>query len=353
MTKPVAGRVSVIIPARNEEANIERVVRSVAQQSQVLEILAVDDQSEDRTPEILARLQAEIPLLRVLRTEALPGGWTGKAHAVATAAREARGEWLLLTDADTEHLPGSLEALLGRAEDEGAALLSVSPGQETPTAWEKAVIPLVYVQLSRLFRFENVSDPASSAAAANGQYILMPRRIYEAAGGHAAVRNEILEDVALSRRVKAAGGKLIFLSGAAWIRTRMYRTFSEMWGGWTKNLFLLYERSLGRVLRRAAELWLLDVAPAVAFVALCAILALGRGGATSVLAALACFVIALLRQWGYAHALGKIGFDRSLGNYLVPGAALLGLLMLNSARAHRLGGRVAWKGRDYSTRGTG
>ncbi|MGA2629117.1 MAG: glycosyltransferase family 2 protein [Terriglobia bacterium] len=353
MTESLAGRVSVIIPARNEEANIERVVRSVAQQRQVLEILAVDDQSEDRTSQILARLQAEIPLLRVLRTGALPGGWTGKSHAVATAACEARGEWLLLTDADTEHLPGSLEALLGRAESAGAALLSVSPGQETPTAWEKAVIPLVYVQLSRRFRFEDVSDPASPAAAANGQYILMRRQVYEAAGGHAAVRGEILEDVALARRVKAAGGKLIFLPGAAWVRTRMYRTFPEMWRGWTKNLFLLYERSLARVLRTVAELWLLDVAPVVAFIALCALLVLGRGGAASVLAALGCFVVALLRQWAFARALGRLGFDRSLANYWVPGAALLGLLMLNSARAHRLGGRVAWKGRKYSTRGNG
>ena len=245
------------------------------------------------------------------------------------------------------------EALLGRAEDNGAALLSVSPGQETPTAWEKAVIPLVYVHLSRLFRFEDVSDPGSSAAAANGQYILMRRQVYEAAGGHAAVCGEILEDVALARRVKAAGGKLIFLPGAPWVRTRMYRTFPEMWRGWTTNLFLLYERSLARVLRTVAELWLLDVAPVVAFIALCAILALGRGGVASVLAALGCVVIALLRQWAYARALGRLDFDRSLANYLVPGAALMGLLMLNSVRAHRLGGRVAWKGRKYSTRGNG
>ena len=211
----------------------------------------------------------------------------------------------------------------------------------------------MYVQLSRLFRFEDVSDPASSAAAANGQYILIRRQVYEAAGGHAAVRGEILEDVALARRVKTAGGKLIFLPGAAWVRTRMYRTFPEMWRGWTKNLFLLYERSLARVLRTVAELWLLDVAPVVAFIALCAILVLGRGGAATGLVALGCFVVALFRQWGYVRALRRLGFDRSLGNFLVPGAALLGLLMLNSARAHRLGGRVAWKGRNYSTRGNG
>ena len=102
------GRVSVIIPARNEELNIARVVRSLAKQSGIREILVVNDQSTDRTGEILAALEAEIPLLRTLRVESLPEGWLGKTHAVAQAARAATGDWLLFTDADTEHLAGSL-----------------------------------------------------------------------------------------------------------------------------------------------------------------------------------------------------------------------------------------------------
>jgi glycosyltransferase involved in cell wall biosynthesis len=353
MTDADRGRVSVVIPARNEQATIERVVRSVARQEHVAEIIIADDQSDDRTGEILARLKAEIPGLQVVRTDPLPAGWTGKAHAVATAARLASAEWLLLTDADTEHLPGSLAALLALAESKKVDLLSLSPGQETPTWWEKAVIPLVYTELARRFRFEDVSDPASPVAAANGQYILIRRGTYESAGGHAAVRGEILEDVALARRVKSAGGKLLFLPGANWVRTRMYRSFPEMWRGWTKNLFLLYERRLGKVLGRVAKMCLFDLFPPMAFVVLCALVAVGRGGAAVSLAALGCFLLALVRQWRYSQALRNLGFESSLANYQVPGAALVALLLLNSARAHVWGGEVNWKGRNYSTKGQG
>ena len=108
-------RVSVIIPARNEEVNIARVVRSLAGQQGIREILVVDDQSRDRTGEILAALEVEIPCLRTLHVESLPDGWLGKTHAVAIGARAATGDWLLFTDADTEHLAGSLAGLVQRA----------------------------------------------------------------------------------------------------------------------------------------------------------------------------------------------------------------------------------------------
>jgi glycosyltransferase involved in cell wall biosynthesis len=341
------GRVSVIIPARDEEATIATVVRSVAAQQGIAEILVVDDQSQDRTGTILEDLKAEIPSLRAIRVEALPEGWVGKSHALATGARLARGDWLLFTDADTEHLPGSLAALLERAESERADLLSVSPGQKTVAWWEKSVIPLVYVRLARLYRFEEVSDPQSSAAAANGQYLLIRREVYQRIGGHEAVRDKILEDVELARRVKAAGGKLLFLPGADWVVTRMYASFGGMWRGWTKNLYLLYERRLARLLSAVVELWILDVAPPLVFLALCGAFALGGGSAASVLAAMILLLIAVIRQWRYAEDLARLGSDPRLASYQVPGAALLGLLMLNSARVHLTGRRIQWKGRAY------
>jgi glycosyltransferase involved in cell wall biosynthesis len=346
------GAVTVIVPARNEEANIARVVRSVAVQEGIREILVVDDQSQDRTAEILEGLKAEVPRLRTIHITGLPEGWTGKSFAVTTAARMASGEWLLFTDADTEHLPGSLAALVAHARSEEADLLSLSPGQRTPTWWEKAVIPLVYVHLARLYRFEDVSDPQSPAAAANGQYVLIRRDAYERVGGHEAVRGEILEDVELARRVKAAGGKLLFLPGAAWVQTRMYLTFTEMWRGWTKNLYLLYGESVAKMLRTLAELWLLDFLPALGFLALCVVIAAGRGSVATALVAAVLFVVAGLRQWAYGQALNRIGFDPRLANFQVLGAGLFGLLLLNSARAYRLGGKVQWKGRAYSTRGS-
>ncbi|MGH9448388.1 MAG: glycosyltransferase, partial [Terriglobia bacterium] len=118
--------VSAIVPARNEEANIARSVRSIAAQPEILEIIVVDDQSEDRTPEILKELEA--PTLRILRVDHLPSGWLGKPHALVAGARIASGDWLLFTDADTEHRPGSLRTLVARAEESGLSMLSISPG---------------------------------------------------------------------------------------------------------------------------------------------------------------------------------------------------------------------------------
>ncbi len=276
-------RVSVIIPARNEEVNIARVVRSLANQQGIREILVVDDQSVDRTGEILAALEGEIPVLRTLRVESLPEGWLGKTHAVAMGARPATGDWLLFTDADTDHLAGSLAELVQQAEDEHADLLSISPGQETPTWWEKAVIPSVYAKLASLFRFQEVSDPHSPAAAANGQYLLVRKDIYERVGGHEAVKSEILEDVELARRIKSRGGKLLFLPGARWVRTRMYQSFPEMWQGWTKNLYLLYAGKLSQMLATVASLWLLDLFPVITFMVACLCIALARGGRVAML----------------------------------------------------------------------
>ena len=343
--------VSIIVPARNEEANIERVLRSLAVQQGVREILVVDDQSEDRTAEILEALKAEMPLLRVLHIDSLPEGWLGKTYAVSVAAREASGDWLLFTDADTEHLPGSLAAMLERTEKEGADLLSLSPGQITPTWWEKAVIPLVYVSLASLYRFEDVSNPRSPAAAANGQYLLIRRAVYERVGGHEAIRNEVLEDVELAKRVKTAGGKLLFLPGAAWVQTRMYSSFREMWAGWSKNLYLLYGRSLARILKALGELCWVDLLPQFFFLVLLMCLLSGRRSLIVLVGTLASLLVIMVRQARYTRAVTHLGFTSRVAAWRLEGAVILAALLLNSVIAHRLAHHVDWKGRRYSTRG--
>jgi len=343
--------VSIIVPARNEEANIERVLRSLAVQERVREIIVADDKSEDRTAEILEAMKAEMPLLRVLRIDSLPEGWLGKTYAVSVAAREAAGDWLLFTDADTEHLPGSLSALLERAEREEADLLSLSPGQITPTWWEKAVIPLVYVSLARLYRFEDVSNPRSPAAAANGQYLLIRRAVYERVGGHEAIRNEVLEDVELAKRVKAAGGKVLFLPGAAWVRTRMYGRFGEMWAGWSKNLYLLYGRSLARIMEALGELCAVDLLPQFFFIVLLMCLLSDRKSVIILVGTLASLLVIMVRHARYMRALTRLGFNSRVAAWRLEGAVILAALLVNSAIAYRLAHHVDWKGRRYSTRG--
>jgi len=342
--------VSVIIPARNEEANIARSVRSVSRQRGICEILVVDDQSQDRTAEILAGLSSEIPLLRTIRIDSLPEGWTGKAHAVAAAAAEAQGEWLLFTDADTEHMPGSLEQLLERAEATRADLLSISPGQQTPTWWEKAVLPRAFVELAKLYRFEDVSDTHSPQAAANGQYILIRRSTYQKAGGHEAGRHAILEDVDLARRVKQSGGRLIFLPGHAWVQTRMYQSFQEMWSGWSKNFYLLFRQDLALLLEAAFRLAILNgILPLLLFL-LPFFLRTSQGGAWLLVGWAAACTLLAAQYWRFRRDLERLGYSPSLARYGPLGSGLFALLLLNSARIYRWSGHVHWKGRVYAAK---
>src|ERR1700750_3130374 len=176
--------VSVIIPAANEEASRGASLESLVSQPGVeFEIIVVNDHSTDRTREIAT----SFPRVSAVDAGSLPKGWTGKNNAVACGARQARGEWLLFTDADTIHLPGSLARALAEANEHQAEMLSYSPEQIAVTFWEKAILPVVLAELARQYRPSKVSDPASPIAAANGQFILIRRETYDAIGGHAAV----------------------------------------------------------------------------------------------------------------------------------------------------------------------
>jgi glycosyltransferase involved in cell wall biosynthesis len=333
--------VSAIIPARDEEASIARAVESVAAQPEVDEVIVIDDQSQDRTAEILGGLAQRIPKLKILQTHGLPPGWVGKNHAVALGAAAASGDWLLFTDADTYHLPGSTRRALVDAADHDAVLVSYSPEQEMETFWERALIPLVFCRLAARFSFARVNDPRSGEAAANGQFILLLRDVYESVGGHASVAGEILEDVALARRVKQSGNKIYFTVPLGIVRTRMYRSFGAMWQGWTKNLYPLMGGSFSGVLR---EFWM--ATPWAAFVLL-ALFYPVEARMHALPLYLACWVALLLA----AHALYAAQLYRNLlplrfVQYYMPGAFLYSAALLASwwKSAH---GAVVWKGREY------
>src|SRR5881227_2239325 len=194
--------ISVIVPARDEEASLGACLESlVAQTGASFEIIVVDDGSTDRTREIAQSFSG----VRVVDAGPLLQGWTGKNNAMSAGAKQARGEWLLFTDADTLHSLTSLARGLTEAELCQAQLLSYSPEQEVRGFWEKAVMPVIFAELTRTYRTEDVNDPASPAAAANGQYLLITREAYDAVGGHAAVIRSLLEDVELARAVKRSG----------------------------------------------------------------------------------------------------------------------------------------------------
>jgi glycosyltransferase involved in cell wall biosynthesis len=322
--------VSVIVPARNEEASLGACLESLVGQTGVtFEILVVDDHSTDRTREIAESFAAKEPgKVRVIEAGPLPQGWTGKNNAVATGVREARGEWLLFTDADTVHLLGSLARAVKEAEENQAEMLSYSPEQIAVSFWEVATLPVVFAELARQYPPAKVSDPASPIAAANGQYILIRREAYDAVGGHAAVAGEILEDVALARAVKAAGRKIRFRYADDAVRTRMYRNFRQLREGWTKNLALLFPRP-GRLAAQLLLVW------AIAWAGLF----WNRWFWTPV--SMAGLVYQFLR-------IKRSNFPDSMAVWAACfGAPMFAYLLLRSKRAHaKL--NVPWKGRTYS-----
>lgn len=237
--------VSIIIPARDEEACLGDCLTSLTAQTGVaFEIIVVDDGSTDRTRAIAesftgVRVISPEPLLQ----DSAGNRWTGKNNALVAGAREAHAEWLLFTDADTVHLPGSLARALAEAKNERADLLSYSPQQVVGTFAERAVMPVIFAELAARYPPHKVRDETSGIAAANGQYILVRRAAYEAVGGHAAVATEILEDVALARLFHNAGHRVFFRYGGDVVRTRMYRSWAQLREGWTKNLALLFPRA--------------------------------------------------------------------------------------------------------------
>jgi Glycosyl transferase family 2 len=327
--------VSAIIPARNEERTIARAVRSVAEQPEVREIIVIDDQSTDGTGEILRQLAHEQPKLRAFQAPALPAGWVGKNHAAWLGAEKAGCDWLLFTDADAVHLPGSTARALADAESFGADLISYSPGQEMHAWWERALIPFVFCRLSQLYSYSAINDPKSPAAAANGQYLLIRRDVYEKIGGHAAVREEVLEDVALARLAKSAGFRLHFGPGDEICRVRMYASFRAMWEGWSKNLLPLVRWSGQRVTHE-----LLSVMPWIPL--LCLLLTPFH----LVFGALGIFLLAG-RHASYAALLRKNRFPLSSVLYYLVGVVLYCAALLASDWGYARG-KIAWKGREYS-----
>jgi len=324
--------VSIIVPARNEEASLGACLESLTAQAGVtFEIIVVDDASSDRTPEI-AQSFTGVRVLS-LSPEPPPPNWTGKNNALVAGAKVARTQWLLFTDADTVHLPGSLARALDEAKKQQADLLSYSPAQTVVTFAERAVMPVVFAELAAQYPPHKVREENSRVVAANGQYILVRRAAYDAVGGHAAVATEILEDVALARLFRNAARRIHFRYGGDAVRARMYRNWPQLREGWTKNLALLFPQP-GFLAFQSLLLWF----------AVWASLGIAISGALShrfLMIAFAAFWLLVIRRLRAAN------FTTANNLFaMAAGPPIFVYLLWRSKRAHAIG-QVEWKGRVY------
>ena len=327
--------VSVIVPARNEEACLGECLRSLQEQSGIdFEVIVVNDNSTDRTREIANHYGG----VEVIDAPPLPPGWTGKNHAVHCGAQAARGRWLLFTDADTVHRHRSLRHAVREAEVNLVDMLSYSPKQEVHGLWERSLMPVIFAELRRQYPPREVSRPDSPLAAANGQYLLIKREAYDAIGGHLAIRDSMLEDVELARRLKQSGRRIRFRYGRDALKTRMYRSFPQMWEGWTKNLALLFPSPGKLAVVRAGEFL-------ASFLGLLAI-PVGILLANYWIA-LAGAIVSLPVTFNFFQRIRRAHFGW-INTIISPAGLPIFVLLLLNSRLHYQRNQVSWKGRAYA-----
>ncbi len=338
--------VSVIIPARDEEENIEACVSSLAvSRYPDFEIILVDDGSRDRTAEIVRSLpRGNARRILLIQGGPLPEGWFGKPWACHQGAGHATGDLLLFTDADTVHHPALLARAVHGLLAEEAHALTLLGQQVMDTFWEQLLQPQFFMLLA--FRFPRVGAVRKPGqwrhAIANGQYMLFRRRVYEALGGHRAVAGEVVEDMRLAQLLALGGWRLVVRSGQG-LRTRMYRSLGGLVEGWSKNTATGalqttagWFRPLVLPLSLLAGAMLFLVPPGVLAWALVS----GTGGLPLLWGALTTGFGVLF--WSLASWVMK---GNPLFGFLFPlGNAVSGFIMVQSWLR---GGHIQWKGRDY------
>lgn len=233
-------RVTVLVSARNEEADIARCLLSLTRQDYPnFEVIAINDRSTDATGEIMDWLADEFSdTLRVVHIDTLPTGWLGKTHAMHVGSQSATGEWLLYVDADCEVQSASAISLaVQEAQRRGVDMLSLTPQFILNTAWEKITVPVCSALMMVWFQPARVNNPRLPTSYANGAFLMMSRYCYDSVGGWCRFRTEVSEDIAIARAAKTSGLKLAVLQNDGIYRTCMYDSIRDSWRGWSRIFY--------------------------------------------------------------------------------------------------------------------
>ncbi|MFH0985401.1 MAG: glycosyltransferase family 2 protein [Candidatus Omnitrophota bacterium] len=322
------GKVSILIPAKNEEKNIADCVKPfLCQLRKGDELIVINNCSEDRTEAILKELGAvEIPdgkkgsdpFFGYLNTPKTPEGWTGKNYALDLGVRHATGDWFLFTDADTRHEPGSLDAALSFAEEKKLDLLTLLPRCLAHGFWEELVQPCAMGYMGLWFPVQKINDPRSEVYFGNGQYLLLKADHYRKISGHDGVREAFLEDFALMKKTKETGARGMCAFGMELYGTRMYESFDSIWRGWRRIFLHAFEQKPAALLKCVMSVFVFSVLPFLALAAL------PRHGVVSLLlcvlilviifatAATAYAIVRARKRFAFLHPLAALVFTAIL-----------------------------------------
>jgi chlorobactene glucosyltransferase len=338
-------RVSVVIPARDEAAEIERTVRShLAQDYPDLQVVVVDDRSTDGTAKILETLSREDSRLTVIAGREPPEGWLGKPHALLQGARAADGKLLLFADADVRYDPRTLREAVTLMEERALDLLTFFPRLETRGFWESVLMPYlgvaVFLGLGFLARVRRC--PIAMGAGAGN---LVRRRVYDFIGGHAALSDSVVDDVRLAVTVKRAGFRVAAFRATDRVAVRMYQGLRGVWDGFTKNVAWVYSGFGGALLFVLTILLLaVSIAPAVVLALAAVGVAIPTG---DIVLAAAVFASSVLVRGALAAALGDPLWP-ALSHPIM--TAVWAGLMGRSLFHRFIRRRLIWRGREFDAR---
>ena len=339
-------RVAIIVPARDESANIGACLAALlAQDYPRLAIVVVDDESTDDTAAIVRRLSTQDRRIVLMQSPPLPPGWTGKVNACAAGARAVAdaAEWLCFVDADIRAQPALIASAIGAASREAIDLLTLAPRQELPRVAERLVLPCGFYLLSFSQNLARMQAAESDDAAATGQFMLIRRAAYEDVGGHAAVSRSIVEDLDLARLMKRRGHRVLMQDATALMSVRTYTGWATLWPGLARTLVDLLGGLTATLVTTAAGVtlaWAILLIPAFDLAGCAA------GTQNACLAAVPALVGAAA-AFGL-HLAGAAYFRIPLiYGLLFPLGYTAGAVIALDGLRRRTSGRVRWKGRIY------
>jgi len=338
---PTLPELTILVAAKDEQDNLPRCLQGLCdQQYPGLQIVAINDRSDDRTGPIIDDFARRDPRVTPVHVQHLPDGWFGKNHAMHQGVARARGRWLCFTDADCAFdSPHLLAAAMRYALRERVDFLSVLPRLEAGTFWERVVQPVAGAIMVFWFPPQKVNSPRSPRAYANGAFMLMPRTTYDAIGGHEPVRATLNEDMHMARRTKAAGLTLRVIRGGDLYRVRMYTGIKQIWRGWSRIFYGCFG-TFPRLLVSVIMLAVFSLSPYLTL-----LLSPLAGHASGYLASAAAFAILAQQSvlWRFYHVTGN-GRAWAL---TYPLGALLCLGMTLNAMRRLLGTSTTWRGTSY------
>lgn len=332
---------SVCIPARNEERGIQACLESLLHQDYPkFEVIVVDDNSTDKTGQILLSMKKQYPNLVFIHGKKLADGWVGKPYALHQAYERSKGQYLLFTDADLVYQPYALKSAMHEMISRDLDLLTLMPAAIFGSFWERAIQPVVFGFIAALTRFRKINSASYQNAMGFGAFLLFKKESYQRIGGHLSVRKEILEDVMLAKNAKFNRLCMFVADGKKLFSIRMYYSFKEIWVGWRKNLFFAMKGSVMKTLQYSIVILCFILTPY--FVVLGNIWA-GSGFiwiTLSLLASMLTLITGLVLCY-------ELNLEKK-NIFLFPlGAIVMVAMMFNSMIHVIFLGRTEWRGRTY------